>query len=341
MANRMQVILPALLILIATWGCQRREALNPVRIQGETQGTYYAITYFDSLSRNFSPQIDSILHAIDWSVSVYNKESLISRLNNNKTDSVDLIFTENLRIAAEVSEASGGAFDCTIGRLIEAWGWGFSKRNEITPALIDSLRGIAGYNRVAIENGRLVKEDTGIIVNFNAIAQGYTSDLIARFLHAQGVHHFLVDVGGELVASGTKPGEVLWTIGIELPTEDNTVPEDLNDRPTRAVLSITDKGVATSGNYRKFYVENGVKYSHTIDPSTGYPVKHSLLSATVVACDATTADAWATAFMVMGLEKAIVMLEKHPELQAYFIYSDEAGNDRTWMSDGLKASITE
>jgi FAD:protein FMN transferase len=340
-AKSIRLLLPALLVLATLMGCQRRESMEPIRLQGETQGTYYAVTYFDSLNRNFLPQIDSILHAIDISVSVYNKESLISRLNNNETDSVDLIFTENLRIASEVSEASGGAFDCTIGRLIEAWGWGFSKRNEIIPALIDSLRNIAGYNRVTIQNGRLVKEDPAIMINFNAIAQGYTSDLIARFLHAQGIRHFLVDVGGELVASGTKPGGVLWTIGIELPTEDNTVPEDLNERPTRAVLTITDKGVATSGNYRKFYVENGVKYSHTIDPSTGYPVKHSLLSATVVACNATMADAWATAFMVMGLDKAIVMLEKHPELQAYFIYSDEAGNDRTWISEGLKASITE
>ncbi len=322
-------------------GCHRSGTLQEVQITGQTQGTYYAITYLDSLGRDFSSRIDSLLTAVDQSVSIYDEHSVISRLNRNETDMVDSIFAENLGVATLVSEASDGAFDCTIGRLIEAWGWGFSKRDAMTPALIDSLKAISGYQRVRIEKGRLIKDDPNITLNFNAIAQGFTSDLIAGFLRSQGITRFLVDVGGELVANGKKPGDALWTIGIELPSEDNNIPVDLRDRPIRAILSITGKGVATSGNYRKFYVEDGVKYSHTIDPATGYPVRHTLLSATVVAGNAILADAWATAFMVMGFEKSIEILKKHPELEAYFIYSDKQGIDRTWISPGLKAYIQE
>jgi FAD:protein FMN transferase len=322
-------------------GCQPRHNVTPMYLEGRTQGTYYSIIYFDSLNRHFGADIEAILETVDQSVSVYRENSLINKLNRNEITSTDTIFEENFKIARQVSEASEGAFDCTIGRLIEAWGWGFSKRDSITPNLIDSLRQIAGYQRVSIVKGELIKEDPRITVNFNAIAQGLTSDLIARFLKGQGVDDFLVDVGGELVASGTKPGGVHWTIGIELPNENNTIPEDLRDRPVKAVITVTDRGVATSGNYRKFYVENGVRYSHTIDPSTGYPVRHSLLSATVVSGNATLADAWATAFMVMGLEKSVAMLETMPGTEAYFVYADENGDDKTWISPALKEMIRE
>jgi FAD:protein FMN transferase len=332
--------LPVLLFL-AFGACNQRPPLTPITIQGERQGTYFAITYYDTLQRDFATQIDSLLHAIDASVSVYVDTSVISRVNRNEDVEVDRIFSENLQLAASVSEASGGAFDCTIGKLIEAWGWGFSKRDSITPELISRLKGQSGYARVTIDNGRVRKEDSAITLNFNAIAQGYTSDLIARFLVSQGITSFLVDVGGELVASGKKPSGEQWKIGIELPKDDTTWVEDLGNRTVKALLTITDKGVATSGNYRKFYVENGIKYSHTIDPSTGYPVNHSLLSATVVASGAALADAWATALMVMGLEKGQQLLASHPELEAYLIYSDQSGADRTWMTDGLKGAISE
>lgn len=323
-------------------GCRNRQnEIRPVILQGETQGTYFSITYFDTLNRDFSIQIDSIFNAVNKSLSVYDTSSLISRLNRNEDLAVDDLFARNFKAAQEVSEASDGAFDCTIGRLIEAWGFGFSKRDSVTPALVEKLKEQSGYRRVSLAGDRIVKEDPSITLNFNAIAQGFTSDVVAYFLQKQGVNDFLVDVGGELVSSGTKPGGVLWTIGIELPDESNQIPENLSDRPLKAVLTVTGKGIATSGNYRKFYVQDGVKYSHTIDPKTGYPVRHSLLSTTVVAADATTADAWATAFMVMGLEKSVKLLVLHPELEVYFIYADSIGTDRTWISDGLKGMIEE
>lgn len=324
------------------YACNRGVAPVAIKIQGETQGTYYSITYYDTLHRDFTQQIDSILEAVDNSVSVYKPNSVISRLNRNEEILPDEIFTANLNIAYQVSKASNGAFDCTIGNLIEAWGWGFSKRDSITPELIDSLKAISGYERVSIgADGRLVKDDPSITINFNAIAQGYTSDLIAQFLTAKGVTDFLVDVGGELVASGQKPDGTLWNIGIELPSEESADIISLDSRPVKALLTITGKGIATSGNYRKFYVEDGLKFSHTIDPKTGYPVTHSMLSATVVAENATLADAWATAFMVLGMEESKKFLKKHPELEAYFIYSDEKGIDHTWISPGLKESIIE
>jgi FAD:protein FMN transferase len=327
---------------LASVSCQPGSKVPAKRISGETQGTYYQITYFDPQDRDFSEEIKVILERVDRSVSVYQDSSLISRLNRNETDSTDTIFSENLRIATLVSEASGGAFDCTIGNLIEAWGWGFSKRDSITPEKIAKLKASSGFHKVSIVNNRLLKEDTSITLNFNAIAQGFTSDMIADFLRSKGINSFLVDVGGELVAEGTKPRDKHWTIGIELPDESGNVPENLMDRPLKAILTVKGgRGVATSGNYRKFYVENGIKYSHTIDPATGYPVRHSLLSATVVGPNATLADAWATAFMVVGFEKAKDLLKAHPELQAYFIYADASGVGKTWMSEGLKGEIEE
>jgi FAD:protein FMN transferase len=346
-----QLMLPLLLVavLLILTGCSRNDQGRvQFTLAGETQGTYYRILYYDDEGRNFMHEVEQILRDVDRSVSVYIPHSLISRINLNETDEVDEIFAENFRVAWEVSEATGGAFDCTIGRLIEAWGWGFSKRDSVTPELIDSLRQVAGYQKVRLEEGRLVKDDTLITINFNAIAQGYTSDLIARFFLEQGVKSFLIDVGGELVAHGKKPGQTLlhrashWTIGIELPDDEGSrIPDNLMERPVTALLRITGKGVATSGNYRKFYVKDGVKFSHTIDPSTGYPVQHTLLSATVVASNAALADAWATAFMVLGPEKSMLMLENLPGIEAYFIYSDEAGNDKTWFSPGLKGMVEE
>ncbi|HRZ42250.1 MAG TPA: FAD:protein FMN transferase [Bacteroidales bacterium] len=339
--NRLRLLLPAVLLLLALTGC-KQQPVAPVKLTGEAQGTYYAITYFDSRQRDFSAEISNLLARVDASVSVYADTSLISRINRNETDSVDKIFFDNFTVARQVSEASGGAFDCTIGRLIEAWGWGFSKRDSITPEKIAQLKAHSGYQKVFVVNRQLLKEDDSITLNFNAIAQGYTSDLIAAFLRSKEITSFLVDVGGELVAEGEKPDGSPWTIGIELPDESGSVPENLMERPLQAILSVKGgKGVATSGNYRKFYVENGVKYSHTIDPATGYPVRHSLLSATVVGPNATLADAWATAFMVVGLEKAKSFLKDHPELQSYFIYADESGRGKTWMSEGLKGMIEE
>lgn len=336
-------------VLLAGAACQNQGVGRlQLELSGEAQGTYYRILYYDDQGRNFRPEVEQILHEVDMSASVHVPNSVISRVNRNETDVVDEIFAENFRMAWKVSEATDGAFDCTIGQLIEAWGWGFSQRDQITQELIDSLRHLTGYKRVRLENNRLYKEDSLITINFNAIAKGYTCDLIANMFLENGVENFLIDIGGELVAHGKKPGRSfwqrpsLWTVGVELPDDRGDVmPDNLMERPVRALLRLTDIGIATSGNYRKFYLEDGVKYSHTIDPTTGFPVKHSMLSATVLAESAAVADAWATAFMVLGPERSKEMLKELDGIEAYFIYSDEEGNDKTWFSPGMADIVQE
>ena len=172
-------------------------------------------------------------------------------------------------------------------------------------------------------------------IDFNAIAQGYSVDVVSKFLESNGIENYIVEIGGEVFAKGTKENGKRWNVGIEKPDENNM------DHEFKATLFLKDKAVSTSGNYRKFYMENGIRYSHEIDPSTGYPVRHSLLSVSVVAVNCTDADAYTTAFMVMGLEKSLIFLKKHKELDAYFIYSDKDGKIKTDETEGLKELLTE
>lgn len=338
--NRSKCIVAAVFVLaLMTMSCAGRQNISPKYISGETQGTYFTITYFDSLQRDFTHEIDSILEMVINSVSVFYENSIISKMNRNEDVIADDIFIDNFNLSMQIAEKTNGAYDFTIGGLIEAWGWGFSNRDEISPELIEKLKKQSGYKKVKLIDGKLIKEDPGIMLNFNAIAQGYTSDLIADFFIDNGVNDFLIDVGGELVAKGKKPDGSLWIIGVEMPMDDLEVVTNIADRQIIAKMHITDKAIVTSGNYRKFFIQDGVKYSHTIDPATGYPVTHSLLSATVIAPDAATADAWATAFMVVGLERSILFLDKYPELEGFFVFPDEKGRNQTWMSEGMKKYI--
>lgn len=311
--------------------------LQKVRFTGQAQGTYYAVTYFDRQGRNFQPQIDSILHQFDLSVSMWVPESIISRINNNDSTAVpDEWFRDIFLQAVRVSEATAGAFDFTVGPLVNAWGFGFRQKVRLDSARVDSLRNLVDYRKVKISDGRVVKEDPGIQFDFNAIAQGYAVDLLGKYLESQGIRDYLVDIGGEVLGRGAKPGREPWTVGIENPAADSLAGRTLNARVTLA-----DQALSTSGNYRKYYEENGVRYSHTIDPATGYPVRHSLLSVSVLAGDCATADGFATAFMVFGMEKSLDFLKDRPELQAYFIYSDEAGNYRVKYTEGFEKILIE
>ena len=319
------------LILPFLSACTGKKELKLYKFSGAAQGTYYAITYCADNNENLQPAVDSLLKQFDRSVSAYLTASIISRLNNNDTTATaDQIYETVFKKSMEVSEATDGAFDITVGPLVNAWGFGFSKKAKVDQSLIDSLLPLVGYRKVKLSKGKLIKTDPRIRIDFDAIAQGYTSDWLALFFESKGIHDYLIDVGGEVLGRGLKPDGQIWSVAIEMPAKNS---ED--ERKIQAILSLKDKAISTSGSYRKYYEENGTRYSHTIDPSNGYPVKHSLLSVSVLAVDCITADAYATAFMVMGLEKSKVFLTKHPEIEAYFISDDQRGGFTVYYTPGF------
>ncbi len=281
-------------------------------------------------------RVEALLHKFDMSLSLYIDSSIISRLNRNEDVAPDQYFTDVFRESSEVSEMTNGAFDITVGPLVDAWGFGPDSHRNFSESKRDSLMKLVGMDKVSIMNGKVVKSDPGVQLDVNAIAQGYSVDVVCRFLDTEGLKNYLVEIGGEVRGKGTKAGAD-WRIGIDKPEDNNMSPgENL-----QAIISISDRALATSGNYRKFYVENGIKYSHTIDPRTGYPAKNSLLSATILADECGIADGIATACMVMGKDKAIDFINNHPSFSAYFVYSDTTGNFRTWISKNLVNNIEE
>jgi len=317
--------------------CTNQQKDILVKFTGETQGTYYAVTYFEKEGRNFQVDIDSLLHAFDLSVSMWVPQSVISRINRNEPNiDADEHFLANYYLSKQVFEKTDGAFDPTVAPLVNAWGFGFTDRIHVDEKVVDSLLPLIGFENVEIDGHKVIKKDVRIQFDFNAVAQGYSVDLVGKFLESKGVEAYLVDIGGEVFAKGHKPDGSLWKVGIEKPKDNASYGEGL-----QAIVELEDKALATSGNYRKFYEENGVRYSHTIDPKTGYPVKHSLLSVSVLACDCGTADAFATAFMVQGVEKSKITLQNNPGLEAYFIFSDENGGLKTYITTGFSSIITE
>ncbi|NLN95343.1 MAG: FAD:protein FMN transferase [Bacteroidales bacterium] len=308
-----------------------------VRFQGAAQGTYYDISYFDNQERNFQKEIDSLLDAFNFSVSVYEPNSIISKINRDETDTeADDWFITVFRKAYEVAEATDGYFDFSVGPLVNAWGFGFSDRLHLDRNTIDSLLKLVGYRNFKLENNRIIKAVPGAQIDFNAIAKGYAVDVVAQFIESKGVSRYLVDIGGEVIAHGRKPNGTLWKVGVEKPSEDQN-----SSRELKAIVELENMAIATSGNYRRFYIEDGVRYSHTIDPFTGYPVQHSLLSVSVLAEDCMTADAYATAFMVMGVEKTIEFLKIRKDLEAFLIYSENGEELQTWISEGFRSKIVE
>ena len=216
--------------------------------------------------------------------------------------------------------------------MVNAWGFGFKSGNMPTRSQLDSLRAIVGFHKVRLEGRRVKKDNPATMLDCSAIAKGFGCDVVAALLRKNGVKNYMVNIGGEIVTCGVNANRMPWRIGVTKPTDDSL---SLNEE-NQTVLNVTDKAMATSGNYRNFYYKNGKKYAHTIDPKTGRPVQHNILSATVLANDCATADAYATSFMVMGLDKAQAVLERHPELMAYFIYSDKNGNNAVWFSPSMK-----
>lgn len=327
-----------LLTVVTLLSCRKKEPVF-ASFTGYAQGSTYSII-FDN-KKNLDPaevrqKVEKILSDFDMSLSNYKDSSVISRINRNEDVIADSFLTEVFSKSSEISRMTDGAFDITVGPLVKAWGFGPDSHKSFNESKRDSLLKLVGMDKVSLVNGRVVKTDPHIVIDFNAIAQGYSVDVVCRFFDSIGIRNYLVEIGGEVRAKGRK-GANMWRIGIDKPEDNNMVP----GQNLQAVIKISDQAISTSGNYRKFYIEDGVKYSHEINPKTGYPAKNTLLSVSVIADECAMADGLATAFMVMGKDKTIEFLGIHPEFEVFLVYSDEKGNFNTWTSEKLKRNISE
>jgi thiamine biosynthesis lipoprotein len=325
-----------ILLIVGTVLIIRQQHTIPfMRSEGIIFGTTYHIAY--QCDSDLSAGIKAELEKVDVSLSPFNPQSIITAVNQNQDVKLNDMFLAVFQKAMSISEDTEGAFDITVAPLVNAWGFGFKNGKRPDRHQVDSLLQMVGYKKVKLRDGKVVKDDPRIMLDCSAIAKGFGTQVAADFLRHRGVKNFMVEIGGEIVTSGVNDNRLPWRIGVTKPVDDSlSVSQEM-----QTVLNVTDKAMATSGNYRNFYYEGGRKFAHTIDPKTGYPVQHSILSATVLADDCATADAYATSFMVMGLERAKKVLERHPELMAYFIYSDERGQNAVWFSPSMKDKIAE
>jgi len=307
-----------------------------VVLEGYAQGTTYHIQYIDQKGKNYQKKINQLLINFDKSVSTYQLNSIISKVNNNQKVKLDSYFTTCFVKAQEIYKNSSGAFDPTVAPLVNAWGFGPQKKQEISSHLIDSLLQFVGFDLIELKDNKIIKKDSRIALDFNAFAQGYSVDVVADFLRKKGLSSFLVEIGGEVYAQGKQLNDENWIIGIEEPIDNQT-----SGNPYKAILRLDGKAIATSGNYRRYFIENGVKYVHHIDPKTGYPTKNNLLSASVISTSCLESDATATALLVMGLEKAIEYVNNRKDLEAYLIYTDEKGNYKSFITLGFAYLIIE
>ena len=321
------LILGAALLLAA---CGEKQ--QPVKISGLAQGSFYTVSYFDPQGRNLQPQVDSLLQAFDQSASLWVDSSLLRRINAGLTDSLDPILYDLLWHSTEISHYTQGAFNCLIGRIVQEWGFSFRKQQEPDSARLQRLLQ-AAHAPTYIGNHQVVRTDPLTELDFNAIAQGYCVDLLAAMFDSLGVENYIINVGGEVKARGTK-GAHAWRAGIEKPSADS-----VSAPVVMTAIELRDASVVTSGSYRKYYERDGVRYSHTIDPSTGRPVHHSLLSVSVVDSLCWRADAMATAYMVMGLDSARAFIAAHPDgpgtKAVMFIYDDH-GTLKTYETEEFK-----
>lgn len=295
---------------------------------GHIFGTQYNIKYKGL--ENLHKEVKATLLQVDNSLSMFNKNSIISAFNNNKDTTANEIFTEVFNLAQEISAKTGGAFDITVAPLVNAWGFGLKEGELPDSTTVEELRSKVGYTTVSLVDGKLVKQDPGTMLDCSAIAKGYGCDMVAHMFDSKNITDYMIEIGGEVVTKGKNDRGTEWNISISKPTENATGSHNAHQR----IVAISGKAMATSGNYRNFRIENGKKYAHTIDPRTGYPVQHSLLSATVIAENCAKADAYATSFMVMGLEKAIELC-KSDSIEAFFIYSNEDGALQTYATEGF------
>lgn len=313
MKNKIALILVLCLPLVCC------DTVDKQHFMGTTQGSYFSIIYYDEQNRDFSRDFDSIFKEIESTLSLWDENSMLRKVNRNDTNVVlNKIFIDNFNYAIKAAELSDGYFDPTVGPLVSAWGFHFKEGMQMTPEMVDSIRQIVGYKKIKIENGKVLKENPNMTLDFNAVAQGYTTDMIGEFLLTKNVNNFLVDVGGEILAKGNKPDGDLWKVGIEKPSENKE-----SERIVQKIIKLKDKSIVTSGNYRKYVEHDGKRYSHSLDPKTGYPADNNMLSATIICDNTAWADCLASICMMVGLEKAKEIVETQEEnIEAFFIYEE-------------------
>lgn len=338
--NFLKRFYPILLILLVfiVWKFRQNSnpALNEVSFTGTTMGTIgYSVKYFSEDSTDYSVEIDSLLKVWNMSLSTYIPESEISRFNNG-TDCFKFeseYFLPVLEASREVYQNSHGTFDPTIGPLVNAWGFGPEKSMVPDSSKVMELKELVGFDKISFDKQQVCKDNPGIRLDFSAIAKGYAVDVVAEFLESNGIQNLLVEIGGELICKGTKNERQPWRTAIEDPTVGQY------QRKILKVIQMKNMAVATSGNYRNYYVKDSVKYVHTIDPTTGFPIIHKLLSASVFADNCMIADAYATAFMVLGVQKSIEVLNRNPDIDAFLVYSGDDGEVKTYITERVKSYI--
>lgn len=324
-------LLPLAVFLLT--GCEKPETYQTT--EGTTH-TYYRIKYL--YKEPLDEEINAMIKAYHHAINPFDSTSIITAVNNNTCMTVDSLFIRAFNSSMKISEATDGIFDVTCAPLINLWGFGFKNMGTVKPGEVDSLKTFVGYHKIHLKGDQVVKDDPRILLNFSAIGDGYLCDLIAELLERHGIKNYLVDIGGEVMACGKNPKGNPWTIGINKPVDDTL---GINQEIQQIIQLPKKVGVATSGNYRNFYIKDGKRYAHTINPKTGYPANGDILSATVIAPNGTNADGFATAFMAMGREKAKQFITHHPELEYYFIYADEKGNYVSEYSEGMKKFFKE
>lgn len=322
-----------LLFFILALSCTSGSKQNYIyyQDQGEIFATGYHIKY--AYNRSLEEEILAELHKFDMSLNPFKENSIITKVNRNEPVELDSFFLKVFRRSEEISRTTDGKFDITVSPLINAWGFGFQNMDSVTPEIIDSLKEFVGYEKISVDTeGNIIKTDPRVQINTSAIAKGYACDVIAELLESYGIENYMVEIGGEITAKGVNDKGECWRIGIDKPIDDVTgMLHDL-----QVVLSLCNKSMATSGNYRNYYVKEGKKYAHTIDPVTGYPSQLDILGATVIADDCMTADAYATAFMAMGMKRSIETARTIPGLHYYFIYEKPDGSFGIEYSEGFE-----
>ena len=304
--------------------------------EGTVYSTYFHVVYESRKGKDHLEEIEEIMMKLGNSLSTFNPDSTISKINQNLPVSVDPLFKKCFKKGMKVSRITNGAFDMTIAPLVNAWGFGFKNKETITQPLIERLLEKVGFQKVKLRWNHLIKQDPSVMLDASAIAKGLAVDLVAKLLSSKGCRNYMVEIGGEIAARGVNRQNKIWRVGISKPI-DEQMPSNSDFQD---IVTLSGKALATSGNYRNFYIEGDKKYSHTIDPKSGYPVQHSLLSATVLANDCMTADAYATAFLVLGAEKSMKIIEKTRGLEGYFIFSDNEGDYKVTYSEGFEKYIS-
>lgn len=330
----------ALILIIAGLGVYflSKKGVKYIHNEGEAQGTTYSITYLQPNGIDLQNKIEARLHEFDMSLSSYIPNSIISRINrNDPTVRTDVLFETMFNEAQEVSKRTSGALDITVGPLVKAWGFAFGNKDHSKLPNVSDFLPYIGYEKVRLKDHKVIKDDPRILIDANSIAQGYSSDIIAKLLQDNKCQNYMVEIGGEIVCKGLNDKGQKWRIGIDKAIDDST--STTNELQT--IISITDCAVTTAGGYRKFYIKDGKKYSHIINPHTGRPIDNNMLSVTVVAPTGIMADAYDTPFMVLGVDSCLKICKRTPGLECYLIYSDNKGKNKIIYTKGFKKYLTQ